>query len=236
MTDPSFFPLNEDEQREESQELTDLFANRKSYFLQVPGTDEVIPLPGSASQFPGLSYVRYTNANTGEIIVVELRSGETFIMPPSGVPAEHFVFKIDTTLTSGGSSNSDQYYFPLAPLSAANLTIEWGDGQTTTVNTVVPIGGLIDLLHTYDTPGVYTIVGKPNGGTPALSMSSVTFGGTQDASKLTELIQWGYAQVGLGSGVMTNCVNLSVLGLLKGSEIAWDSPRGRLEPSSPPPN
>jgi hypothetical protein len=86
----------------------------------------------------------------------------------------------DTTNTSGGSSLANQIQLPLELTGTYNFFIEWGDGNSDTIT----VWNDPATLHTYTTPGVYTI--KIYG-----QLEGWRFNNTGDRNKLLSIQSWG---------------------------------------------
>ena len=63
-----------------------------------------------------------------------------------------FIFNVDTSLTSGTTSNADQFQL-LIDSGTQNFTVFWGDGTNDAITSISAA-----LLHTYPAPGSYRIV------------------------------------------------------------------------------
>jgi len=114
-------------------------------------------------------------------------------------------------------SATNQFYFPITDGTdnlgyTINFTIDWGDGQTSNVNSS---NYATACLHTYSTPGTYTISAEGNiAGFNFWEQSQNT--GKADGNKLLEITRWGDLKLTAGkqnsSGqVFRSCVNLSII-------------------------
>ncbi|NVM43279.1 MAG: DUF285 domain-containing protein [Candidatus Lokiarchaeota archaeon] len=125
----------------------------------------------------------------------------------------------DTTLTSSGSSSSNQVALPLESTGIYNFTIDWGDGNNDTIIS----WNQSEVNHTYTSEGVYDI--SING-----TINGWRFHNTGDRLKLLEIKDWGSLQLGnLGSNFY-GCANLSLTATdklnLKGTTTLTDTFRG----------
>jgi surface protein len=119
-----------------------------------------------------------------------------------GPTPTQFITTWDTTYTIFNSSNSNQVRLPLQLSGTYNFTVNWGDGNTDTITT----WNQAETLHTYSTPGVYTITidGICNG---------FSWGGTtnsNDFEKLLTVIRWGNVNLGNSGNYFGGCVNLDL--------------------------
>lgn len=118
--------------------------------------------------------------------------------PTNSLP---FMFKIDTRLKTNrqGETKINQFKLPLI-IGKYNFSINWGDGKSNTVKS------MYDDLHTYSQPGVYTITIRG-------TCVGWRFNDAGDASKLTNILEWGNLNLGnIGDWLQGNhfagCVNL----------------------------
>lgn len=105
-----------------------------------------------------------------------------------------FIMKVDTT--KPGITGSSTIRIPIQP-TGVDMTIDWGDGNTTYVN----IPG--NYEHTYSIGGVYTI--KFTGSV----VKGIRFANSGDRQKLIEISQWGGYKLESNSS-FHGCVNLDV--------------------------
>ena len=106
----------------------------------------------------------------------------------------------DTTLTSGGSSLANQIQLPLEVSGTYNFFIEWGDGNSDTIT----VWNDPATLHTYTTPGVYTI--KIYG-----QIEGFRFNNTGDRQKILNISSWGSDfRLGNNNGYFYGCTNLDL--------------------------
>jgi surface protein len=109
----------------------------------------------------------------------------------------------DTTLTSGGSSLANQVQLPLNSSGVYNFFIEWGDGNSDNIT----IWNDPATLHTYATPGIYTI--KIYG-----QLEGFRFGNVGDKLKLLSIQSWGGDfRLGNIGGYFFGCTNLDLSGV-----------------------
>jgi surface protein len=112
-----------------------------------------------------------------------------------------FITTWNTTNTSYNSSNSNQVKLPLQYGGIYNFNVNWGDGSNDTITT----WNQAETLHTYSTPGVYTITidGTCNG----FSFSNPI----GDIEKILTVVNWGNVNLGnLSFGFFTDCINLDL--------------------------
>jgi len=111
------------------------------------------------------------------------------------VPADAFVFEIDTT-KPGTSTNTD-FQLPIYNAGNYNFDIQWGDGSSETVTSDNI------LVHTYPAPGVYqiSITGTLEG--------FATFG-AGDPQKILNISQWGIVKFGNFGNWFRDCLNLTI--------------------------
>ncbi len=109
-----------------------------------------------------------------------------------------FVSSWDTTLTSTGSSNSNQIKLPLYSAGTYNFTVDWGDGNSDNITT----GNQAEVTHTYAVAGNYTIniTGEIVG---------FRFNDDGDRLKLIDISQWGNLRVGNYGDYFYGCENLN---------------------------
>ena len=112
-----------------------------------------------------------------------------------------FVFTIDTTRTSDGSSESNQFRLPLTPSGSYDFTIDWGDGTSSQITSPSDP----DSIHTYAAPGAYTLSAKGQ-------LYGFQFGGLGDKLKIGDIQQWGDGfRLGAGGTGSTEVVDTYTL-------------------------
>lgn len=96
-----------------------------------------------------------------------------------------FISVWNTSITSTGSSNSNQITLPLQSTGTYNFNVSWGDNTTSNITSY----NQPEVTHTYNQPGIYTvnITGTINGW---------SFDSYGDVLKLLEIDQWGTLQLG----------------------------------------
>jgi surface protein len=118
-------------------------------------------------------------------------------------PDLRFIATFDTTLTSVGSSASNQIALPLLSSGGTyNFNVEWGDGSSD----VITSGTQLERTHTYATSGVYEI--KISG-----LCRGFRFANTGDRLKILEIKNWGtsieyLSNTNANLGVYRGCSNL----------------------------
>jgi surface protein len=130
----------------------------------------------------------------------------------SGGEVTPFQFTIDTTNTSVGSTNADQFRLPLSSSNAPitpDFTIYWGDGSSDYVNSFT------SPIHTYSSAGVYTI-------TIVGAISGIKFNNSNDRLKMLNVNSWG-ALTNLGS-LSTSGNSSDFFGCSNLTSNATDSP------------
>ena len=118
--------------------------------------------------------------------------------PPVLAP---FIFTVDTTKLSAGSSLVDQFQLPTVLGGYYDFDVDWGDGNTDVINT----WNDVNTLHTYTGVGTYQII--ING-----QFSGWTFNNSGDRAKVLEVKQWGILELGDSPGHFYGCVNLDLSG------------------------
>ena len=118
-----------------------------------------------------------------------------------------FEFDIDTTQTTAGSTNADQYRLPLISTGTYNFTVNWGDGNSNTITT----WNQANATHTYATSGLYSI--SITGTIDHVSWASqngTSFSEANDGEKLKDITDWGPAVLYLSDMVFYNCENMNI--------------------------
>ena len=99
-----------------------------------------------------------------------------------GGPAQlPFIFSVNTSSRVWNSSATDQYLIPLY-VTPQDLLVEWGDGTSSSITT----NTTEQRLHTYPSPGVYTITIYGN-----VQGFYQDTQGNSDARKVRNIFQWG---------------------------------------------
>jgi surface protein len=105
----------------------------------------------------------------------------------------------NTELTSHGSSVSDQIALPLENTGTYDFLVDWGDE---TQNHIVT-ANYTDAIHTYDTPGVYSLIISGN-------FDGWRFVDSGDKLKIIEISQWGNISLGSSGSYFSGCSNLKL--------------------------
>lgn len=104
-------------------------------------------------------------------------STNTATPTPPPIP---FIFTIDTSKTSTGSTDTTRFKLPLIPIGSYDFTVDWGDGSSDRITSYdSPL-----TTHTYSSSGVYqvSITGRCEGW---------QFNNTGDRLKMKDISQWG---------------------------------------------
>ncbi|MCY3415096.1 MAG: BspA family leucine-rich repeat surface protein [Candidatus Heimdallarchaeota archaeon] len=111
--------------------------------------------------------------------------------------ADMFLTQWDTTLTSTGSSASDQITLPLESTGTYNFEINWNDSSSSTITS----WNQAEVTHTYTSAGVYNI-------TIEGTLQGWRFNNDGDRLKLLEIAQWGNMSFGNSNGYFYGAENL----------------------------
>jgi hypothetical protein len=107
----------------------------------------------------------------------------------------NFTFSVNTA--TAGYSGSNQFQLPFVSVGFTAVDVDWGDGNTTTVTSLVQA----QLRHTYASSGIYTI--KISG-----VVNAFQFAGTGDKNKINVVSNCG--QLNLNTALAFNgCTNLT---------------------------
>ena len=121
--------------------------------------------------------------------------------------SDAFQFKINTNLTSAGSSNTFGMILPfetatpVAPL--VDMTVDWGDGTTTVINSSNYVTA---RSHVYSVAGVYAI--SITGEIRGWSFLDMDQAGASDSRKVTSITNWGNFEF-RETGSFFDCRNLT---------------------------
>jgi len=120
------------------------------------------------------------------------------LLATSSDPAA-FLSTWNTTLTSYGSSGSDQIMLPLVSNGTYDFVVAWGDGT----NDTITAWNQTQVTHTYATSGVHDI--NITG-----TISGWEFNSGGDSLKLLEISQWGSLGLGNSGSYFAGCANLNL--------------------------
>ena len=137
-----------------------------------------------------LSPVSLTNQATGK---GEIATNIT----TTAITADTFVTKWNTSLTSTGSSATNQIVLPLESTGIYNFVVDWGDGNTDAITT----WNQAEVTHTYTTSGVYDVTINGN-------LSGWRFNNVGDRLKIIELSQWGNMSLGNSGSYFSGASNM----------------------------
>ncbi|MEJ2279850.1 MAG: BspA family leucine-rich repeat surface protein [Candidatus Lokiarchaeota archaeon] len=107
-----------------------------------------------------------------------------------------FVSMWNTTLTSPGSSGTNQVKLPLVSSGIYDFIVDWGDGSSNTIT----MWNQTEVTHIYAS-GVYTI--NING-----TINGWQFNNGGDKLKIIEILQWGCLRLGNLGSYFYGCGNL----------------------------
>jgi len=112
-----------------------------------------------------------------------------------------FITKWNTENTQTGSSASNQLRIPLYG-NGYNFEVNWGDGNTNSYE--IDPGEIPHFIeHTYDSPGVYTLL--ISGDFPR-----IYFRNSSDRRKIVDVVQWGDIQWTSMENAFYECYNLNI--------------------------
>ncbi len=116
-------------------------------------------------------------------------------------PVDNNTFKSqwNTSLTSSGSSNSTSITLPLVSSGSYNFTIEWGDGNSSTIIA----WDSPNKTHDYGTEGTYNI-------TISGTFIGFAFSNSGDRNKLLDISQWGNMSLGNGGSYFYGASNFDL--------------------------
>ena len=114
----------------------------------------------------------------------------------SNLKDKRFIFTVNTTNTSVGSSAVDEFNLPLVAASTVNALVSWGDGTSDLITS----WNQAEVSHRYDTQGIYevTMDGVVNGW---------HFNDSGDRNKILNIYNWGSFDVSI-SHAFFGCSNL----------------------------
>ena len=117
---------------------------------------------------------------------------------PTTTPPNSLVLGIDTTNTSTGSSNNDEFQIPLVS-GEHNLAVHWGDTNIDYIN----IFSQTEKLHQYSISGTYSIY--ING-----TLKGFDFNNSGDLLKITNISNWGNRFEINSNSMFEGCSNLDI--------------------------
>ena len=116
-----------------------------------------------------------------------------------GISSTDFISTWNTTLTSSGSTGTNQIKLPLESTGTYNFTVNWGDDNTD----IITSWNQSQVTHTYTTSGVYTV-------TIVGTIQGFRFNNTGDILKLLSVQQWGSLKLGNSGSYFYACSNLNL--------------------------
>jgi len=109
----------------------------------------------------------------------------------------------------------NQFRLKLAPSTAYNFTVYWGDGSSDTYNQTTPSSeDLAGITHTYSTAGAYKISISENvdGGFSRIFFNRNYYASLScDATKVTDIVQFGTPVWSSMTNAFEGCTNLSAV-------------------------
>ena len=146
---------------------------------------------------------------SGNIIYV---SNDYYIYGALTVNSNAFISTWDTTLTSGGSSASNQIQLPLESTGVYNFVVDWGDGTQSTITS----WNQPETLHTYAVAGIYTIsiLGTIDG---------FSFNFVGDTNKIKSVLSWGTLKLGNTGSYFSGCINLDLSSVINVLDLSGTS-------------
>lgn len=143
-----------------------------------------------------MSLLRYVNST-----YVPNRASSTISVKSSSGASDgstSMMFKTDNTST--GSSSNNQVTLPLESGGTYNMTVNWGDGTTSTITTY----NQAEVTHTYSSIGTYNV--KISG-----TCYGWRYNNSGDRLKLLEIKAWGNSfRAGNSTGNFYGCENLLI--------------------------
>ena len=122
---------------------------------------------------------------------------------------DSFVSTWNTANTGYQTSNFNQVRLPLYIGGVYNFNVDWGDGSSDTITT----WNQAETLHTYSTPGIYTITINGTCIQFAFTSGYPTFANSGDNEKLLSIVSWGNVIIGNLVSAFMGCVNLDLSGV-----------------------
>jgi surface protein len=176
------------------------------------------PIPTWTLQPTFTSFPTYTPTQTSTATTTP-----TFTPTPTATPTRGAFISTWKTNNTGGVSNSDQITLPLESSGDYNFTVDWGDGNSSTITKAAwDIDNTI-ATHTYSSAGVYTV-------SITGTIEGFRFNNGGDKTKIVDIKQWGVLRVGNGKEYFYGCSNLNSTAVdtldLTGTTRLWAMFRG----------
>ncbi len=116
-----------------------------------------------------------------------------------------FVMQVNTSISATSGSNQFILPFLTGGLSNYNCTVEWGDGNLDTITDGLDAA----VIHTYNSPGTYTIEISGNvGEIDGFNFSTAIQG--NDGNKVTEISRFANIRPITGNSAFLNCANMEL--------------------------
>ena len=142
---------------------------------------------------------KVVNAPSTSYTVTGLEGNTTYYYRVKAVTeSAPFLFTINTTNLSEGSTTNTQFKLPLTTSDGLNIEVDWGDGSKETItNHLAP-----EVTHTYSTSGEYTIAIRGE-------LLGWKFANSGDKLKILNIEGWSIFNVSTSEGFY-GCENLTV--------------------------
>ncbi len=113
------------------------------------------------------------------------------------VPEPAFISTRKTSITSAGSSPSNQIVLPLESGGSYNFRVDWGDGTSSTIRSSA------EKAHTYVKPGTYQVSIKG-------TIVGFNFGNKGDVRKIVNISSFGPLRLGNNGSYFSGAINLKI--------------------------